>query len=324
MTHMDRNPPALIADLGATNARFALVDADGIDAPLALRCAAYPDLFSAANDYLEKVAPALRPDRAAIAIACPITGDYVEMTNHAWSFSTAELKESLALDRLDVVNDFTAQALAIRHLTDFDRVQIGPGEPEAGGPIAVLGPGTGLGVSGLVPSGADWTPITGEGGHVTMCAVNDREDDVMRRLRQRFNHVSAERVLSGMGLTNLYEALAAIDDIDVPQRDPREVSDAAIASADEHAVEAVAMFCAMLGTVAGNLALTLGSTGGVYVAGGIAPKLGERFLNSDFRERFEAKGRFRDYLSPIPTYLVTHPTPAFLGLRSMLEDPAQG
>jgi len=151
--------------------------------------------------------------------------------------------------------------------------------------------------------------------------VNDREGDVMRRLRLRFNHVSAERVLSGMGLTNLYETLAAIDGVDVPQRDPREVSEAALAHAEEHAVEAVSMFCAMLGTVAGNLALTLGSTGGVYIAGGIAPKLGETFLNSEFRERFEAKGRFRDYLAPIPTYLVTHPTPAFLGLRSMLEEP---
>lgn len=320
---MDRKAPALIADLGATNARFALVDADGIDASLALRCAAYPNLFSAASDYLEKVAPPLPPDRAAIAIACPITGDYVEMTNHAWSFSTAELKQKLALDRLDVVNDFTAQALAIRHLSESDRSQIGPGEPEPGGPIAVLGPGTGLGVSGLVPGGGDWTPITGEGGHVTMCAINDREGDVMRRLRQRFSHVSAERVLSGMGLTNLYESLAALDGVDVPQRDPREVSEAALAGAEDHAVEAVAMFCAMLGTIAGNLALTLGSTGGVYIAGGIVPKLGDLFLNSEFRERFEGKGRMRDYLAPIPTYLVTHPTPAFLGLRSMLEGPAQ-
>ena len=109
----------------------------------------------------------------------------------------------------------------------------------------------------------------------------------------------------------------------MPQRDPREVSEAALALAEPHAVEAVDMFCAMLGTVAGNLALTLGSTGGVYVAGGIAPKLGELFLKSEFRERFEAKGRFRDYLAPIPTYLVTHPTPAFLGLRSILENPAQ-
>lgn len=316
---MRRTPPALIADLGATNARFALVDKHGIDAPMALRCAAYPDLYSAASAYLEQVAPPVAPDRGAIAIACPIAGDLVEMTNHAWSFSIAELTEKLGMKRLDVVNDFTAQALAIRHLTENDRTQIGPGEPESGGAIAVLGPGTGLGVSGLIPAGNGWTPITGEGGHVTMSAVNDREGDVVRRLRLRFNHVSAERVLSGMGLTNLYETLAAIDKIDVPQRDPREVSEAALSQADEHAMEAVAMFCAMLGTVAGNLALTLGSTGGVYIAGGIAPKLGDLFLNSEFRERFEAKGRFRDYLEPIPTYLVTHPTPAFLGLRSMLD-----
>jgi len=321
---MDRKPPALIADLGATNARFALLDADNIDAPMALRCAAYPDLYSAAGDYLKKAAPPQAPDRAAIAIACPITGDFVEMTNHAWSFSAAELKSKLALDRLDVVNDFTAQALSIRHLTEADRAQIGPGQPDPDGPIAVLGPGTGLGVSGLVPTGDTWTPIAGEGGHVTMSAVNDREGDVLRRLRQRFRHVSAERVLSGMGLTNLYETLAAIDGADGPQRDPREVSEAALAGAEQHAVEAVNMFCAMLGAVAGNLALTLGATGGVYIAGGIVPKLGDMFPNSEFRERFESKGRMHDYLAPIPTYLVTHPTPAFLGLRSILDGPEDG
>ena len=183
----------------------------------------------------------------------------------------------------------------------------------------MLGPGTGLGVSGLVPGRQGWIPLAGEGGHVTMCAADDRQAEVLRRLRLRFAHVSAERVLSGMGLANLYETLAAIDAADVPTREPREVTEAALAGADRHALEAVAMFGSMLGTVAGNLALTLGALGGVYIAGGIAPKLGSLFLDSPFRESFEGKGRFRQYMATIPTYVVTHPTPAFLGLRSILE-----
>ncbi len=321
---MTQTPSALLGDLGATNARFALADARGIRDTHVLRCAEYPSLFTAASAYLDKVQPPRPPRHAAFAIASPIIGDTVEMTNHAWSFSIAELTDQLALDRLEVVNDFTAQALAVLHLSDTDRTQVGGGAPEPGQTIGVLGPGTGLGVSGLVPSRERWTPLAGEGGHVTMSAVNDREGDVFRRLRLRFNHVSAERVLSGMGLSNLYETLAAIDGVDIPAREPREVTEAARGQSDPRAVEAVEMFCAMLGTVAGNLALTLGARGGVYIAGGVVPKLGQLFLRSEFRERFEAKGRFRDYLAPIPTYLVTHPTPAFLGLKSVLDKPQLG
>lgn len=311
--------PAIVADLGATNVRFALLDEAGPSSVRILRVADHPSLASAIGAYLDMVNPQRPPRLSAIAIASPVTGDFVEMTNHAWSFSIDELRSQLAFDRLEVINDFTAVALAVPHLEAKDIHQIGGGKPVAKAPIGILGPGTGLGVSGLIHGRDHWHPLAGEGGHVTMAAVTEREGQVIDRLRQRFTHVSAERVLSGMGLTNLYEALAALDGKDAPSREPREVSEAALAQGDDHCVEAVAMFCAMLGTVAGNLALTLGSRGGVYIAGGIAPKLGPLFLNSEFRDRFEAKGRFRDYLEAIPTYLITHPTPAFYGLKYVLE-----
>jgi glucokinase len=317
---MTTSNPSLIADLGATNARFALVEGGRVVHARVLRCADYPSLVTAAGAYLDLVEPARPPRRAAIAIACPVVGDTVSMTNHAWSFSISELREQLALDRLEVVNDFTAQALAVLHLAPGDRTQVGGGAAEAGHPIGVIGPGTGLGVSGLIPSRERWTPLAAEGGHVTMAAVTEREAEVLRRLRLRFAHVSAERVLSGMGLANLHETLAAIDGQDVPAREPGEVTEAALGRSDPVCVEAVEMFCAMLGTVAGNLALTLGALGGVFIAGGIVPRLGTFFAASPFRERFESKGRFRAYLSAIPTYVVTHPMPAFLGLKSVLEE----
>ncbi|MEM7442526.1 MAG: glucokinase [Pseudomonadota bacterium] len=314
---------AIVADLGATNARFALLDASGLSKVEILRVADYPSLASAISAYLDLVDPDRPPRLSAIAIASPVTGDYVEMTNHAWSFSIDELRDQLAFDRLEVINDFTAVAMAVPDLTPKDYITIGGGQVVPNTPVGVVGPGTGLGVSGLVPGRERWTPLAGEGGHVTMPAVTERESKVLDRLRQRFAHVSAERVLSGMGLVNLYETLAAIDGADPPSREPREVTEAALAGGDRHCVEAVSMFCAMLGTIAGNLALTLGCHGGIYIAGGIAPKMGPMFHRSEFRERFEAKGRFRDYLEAIPTYLITHPTPAFLGLRYVLEHPTK-
>lgn len=312
---------ALVADIGATNARFALIG-DGPPARIeVLRCAEHPTLSDAIRAYLARIDTRM-PPRAAIAVASPITGDTITLTNHAWTFSISEMKEALDLERIEAVNDFTAQALAVPRLTEADVRKVGGGEPLPGSAIGVIGPGTGLGVSGLVPTPDRWVPLAAEGGHVTMAAVTEREDEVLRHLRRRFSHVSAERVLSGMGLSNLYETLATLDGEDVRALDPKGVTEAAAAGHDAHAVEAVELFCAMLGTVAGNLALTLGSFGGIYIAGGIVPKLGDRFYRSAFRERFVAKGRFRSYLESIPTWVVTHPYPAFLGLKAVLDqDP---
>ena len=309
----------LIADIGATNARFALVDAEGrIDEPRVLASDDYADLETAIEAYLSAVRAAA-PKEAALAVASPVTGDLVTLTNHPWSFSISRLRQRLGLARLLVVNDFTANALAVPRLGASERIAVGGGEPVADTPIAVLGPGSGLGMSGLVPTAAGWIALPGEGGHQTMAAADGREAAVLERLRRRFDHVSAERVLSGQGLVNLYQTLAGLDGVPTAPLTPAQIADRVIGEGDRQARDAVAMFCAMLGTVAGNLALTLGARGGVYIAGGIVPRLGATFVASDFRARFEAMGRFRTYLAAIPTYVVTHPTPAFPGLVALLE-----
>lgn len=314
--------PSLIGDIGATNARFALVDADsGIGSIRVLACEDYPSLEAAIAAYLADE-PAASPGDAALAIASPIGGDRVAMTNHPWAFSIAAVQRRFGLARLLVINDFTANALALPDLPADKRLAIGGGASVAGTPIAVLGPGTGLGVSGVVPSAAGWIPLMGEGGHVSLAAGDDRESEVIDRLRHRFDHVSAERVLSGQGLVNLYQTLGEIAGVKTASLAPAQITDPAVGDADPLARAAYAMFCAMLGSVAGDLALTLGARGGVYIAGGIVPRLGPRLAETQFRERFEAKGRFHSYLAAIPTCIVMDPVPAFRGLVALLRTTA--
>ena len=219
-----------------------------------------------------------------------------------------------------MLNDFTALALALPHLAAEHRLQVGGGGPAVGAPLGVLGPGSGLGVSGLIPAGAGWIPLAGEGGHATMAPATDREGAVLDRMRRHFDHVSAERVLSGPGLVNLYNTLAALDGVPSRGYTATQIADPEMGTADRICAESTTLFCAMLGTMAGNLALTLGARGGIYIGGGIVPRLGQRFAESPFRARFEAKGRFSPYLAAIPTYVVTHPLPAFLGCAAVLAD----
>jgi glucokinase len=258
------------------------------------------------------------PRRGAIAVAAAITGDRIRMTNHPWSFSVAGLRDQFGFERLLAINDFTAVALAIPRLSPADRMPVGGGAAVAGKPVAVLGPGSGLGASGLVPAGPGWLALSGEGGHATMPAATERENAVLTEMRRRFDHVSAERCLSGPGLVNLYNSLATVDGVPAAPYTAPQITDPEIGAKDPLCREATAMFCAMLGTFAGNLALTLGAQGGVYIAGGIVPRLGRRFVESEFRERFEAKGRMRGYLEPVPTCVVTHKLPAFLGCAAAL------
>jgi glucokinase len=185
----------------------------------------------------------------------------------------------------------------------------------------VLGPGTGLGVSGLIPTGPHWIPLQGEGGHVTLSVMNEREIAVLQQLHQRFSHVSAERVLSGPGLVNLYDALCGVERVVPKVLTPPEITRRAQEASCSICLEAVSMFCGLLGTLAGNLVLTLGALGGVYVGGGIVPSLGRLFTNSHFRDRFEDKGRYNDYLSRVPTYIIRSELPALLGLASAFTDP---
>jgi glucokinase len=311
----------LVGDIGATNARFALIDRAGrIERISTLACDDYPTLAAAIEAYLAED-PLTMPSEAALAVASPVIGEDVTFTNHPWSFHVASLQSHFAWHRLVIVNDFTANALAVPQLKPEERIAIGGGAPVAGMPIGVLGPGTGLGVSGLVPIAAGWAALASEGGHATLPAQDDRESEVLARMRRRFDHVSAERILSGPGLINLYNTLAEIEGVPAAPYTPAQLADRAIGQSDPVVRAALAMFCAMLGTVASDLALTLGARGGVYIAGGIVPRLGASFAASGFRRRFEAKGRFGSYLTAIPTYVVTHPHPAFLGLSTVLDRP---
>jgi glucokinase len=310
----------LLGDIGATNARFAIYDADRqVTRVRVIPVDLHATLREAIESYLAAESIHVRLSAAALAVASPVTTDAVTMTNHPWSFSIAALRRDLRIERLNVINDFTAVALALPHLKGEDRVAIGGGKPVPDTPVAALGPGTGLGVSGLVPGQGGWTAIAGEGGHASMAADDDQESEVLARLRRRYGHVSAERVLSGQGLVNLYLALAEIAGVTVEPYTPAQISDRAIGEREPLCRAALAMFCAMLGGFAGNLALTLGARGGVFIAGGIVPRLGTSFGDSAFRKRFESKGRFRTYLSEIPTYVVTAAVPAFLGLAEILE-----
>jgi len=310
----------LVTDIGATNTRLALVEPGG--AVTRVRVFATdesPDLGDMIETYLAAEELATRPVGAVLAIAAPVTGDEVTLTNFPWTFSIHELRHRLGLKQLRVVNDFVANAYALPHLAAADRTQIGAGEPVEGTPCGVLGPGSGLGVSALVPMDGGGVPIRGEGGHVTMAAADEHEAAVLDLMRRRFDHVSAERVLSGPGILNLYSALCELAGEPQEQFTPAQITDAKIGENHPRAREATQMFCAMLGTIAGNLALTLGARGGIYIAGGIVPRLGTAFAESRFRTRFEAKGRFQDYLTAVPTYVITRPFPALLGAAKLLE-----
>ena len=308
--------PILIADVGGTNIRFAIARAGAIGAIRVLPTQQFRGLFDSAEVFLADIPPAERPKRAAVAVAAPVVGDQITLTNSPWTFSIRQARICLGLGELVVLNDFAATAMALPFLGHADRLAVGPALQAGNGPLAVLGPGTGLGVAGMVGTPDRWVLVPGEGGHVTMAAANEEEARVLDWLRARFGHVSAERVISGQGLVNLHDAILGLAGLPAQGLDAAGIAAAALAGRDAHCARAFAMFCDMLGTVAGNLALTLGATGGVYIAGGILPRYASAFRASGFRARFEAKGRFSGYVAGIPTFLVTHPEPVLLGLAN--------
>lgn len=317
---MGQGFPRLLGDVGGTNARWAWQAAPGgeLQHYAVYPCAGFASIQAVVEQYLQdQQLP--RPRRVAFGIANPITGDRVQMTNHHWAFSIAELEAALGVERCLVLNDFAAIAAALPALTAADSRRIGGGAGVAGAPLAVLGPGTGLGVAGLVQSDAGrHTAIAGEGGHVSLAAVNAREAAVVACLQQRFGHASAERALSGPGLVNLYDAICQIDALPRQTLQPADVTRQALAGSDAACVEALRLFASFLGSVAGNLALTLGARGGIYIGGGIVQRLGAAFDSLPFRERFEDKGRFRGYLENIPTAVIIAPAPALLGAARAL------
>ena len=316
--------PRLVADIGGTNARFALETAPQvIEKAEVLPCQDYDTIVDAAKTYLER-AGSPKVLHAAFAIANPILGDWVQMTNHHWSFSIETTRQSLGLETLILLNDFTAQALAITQTKREDLVQVGGKELVENAPKAVIGPGTGLGVSGLVPSKAGWVPLSGEGGHVSFPPFDDAEVMIWQYAKKKYGHVSAERFLSGSGLTLIYEALAVKEGLKPKKLTPAEISENALSGSSPLCRLTLDMFCAMLGTVASNLALTLGASGGVYLCGGIIPRFIDYFKSSPFRNRFENKGRFDAYLASIPVYVVLSKFPGLIGSAVALDNHLQG
>jgi glucokinase len=312
--------PRLLADIGGTNARFALETGPGeISSVQIYPCADYPGVADVIKKYLKDTKIG-RVNHAAIAIANPVDGDQVSMTNHDWTFSIEATRRALGFDTLLVVNDFTALAMALPGLTDAQRVQVGGGTRRPNSVIGLLGPGTGMGVSGLIPADDRWIALGSEGGHATFAPADEREDIVLQYARKKWSHVSFERVAAGPGIEVIYRALAGRDKKRVAANlDTIEIVKRAL-DGEPLAAESVDVFCGILGTFAGNIAVTLGALGGIYIGGGVVPRLGEFFARSSFRQRFEAKGRFEAYLQNVPTYVITAEYPAFLGVSAILAE----
>ena len=315
----------LLADVGGTNARFALELAPGkIDLISVLPCDGYPTLAAAVRAYLGSpavMAAGLGAIRhAAVAIANPVDGDFVRMTNHHWAFSIEALRLECGFQTRVVINDFSALARALPQLGAEQKHQIGGGAVREHSPIGLLGAGTGLGVSGLIPSKERWIALRSEGGHVSFSPSNATEMAILQFAWRQFEHVSAERLICGDGMTLIYRALAHLSGQSQEALEAPEIARRALAGGSPLCDQTLDAFCAMLGTVASNLAITLGAQGGIYIGGGIVPRLGQRFEQSPFRARFEQKGRFSGYLAQVPTFVITAQYPAFVGVSAILSE----
>ncbi|WP_020651700.1 glucokinase [Massilia niastensis] len=316
--------PRLLADIGATHARFALQTAPGVFRSVrVLRCDDFEGIVPLLRHYLADHAE-VALHHAAFAVANPISGDYVRMTNRDWQFSTDAVRRELGLSTLLIVNDFTALAMAIPGFAQEDLMQVGAGKPAANAVIGVLGPGTGLGVSGVIPTADGFVTLGSEGGHVNFAPADEREFAILQYAWREWQHVSNERLISGPGMEIIYRALARRNGVEAAPRGAAEIVAGALEAGDPLCLEVLECFCGMLGGAAANLAVTLGAFGGIFIGGGIVPRMGEWFAASPFRARFEAKGRFSNYLSDIPTYVITTPNPAFHGVATILAEHLRG
>lgn len=308
---------SLVGDVGGTNCRLALcaLDSGEISQAQTFSGLDFDSLEAVVRQYLESQHQDV--EDACIAIACPITGDWVAMTNHTWAFSIAEMKKNLGLQHLEVINDFTAVSMAIPMLKADDLLQFGGKSPLEGKPAVIYGAGTGLGVAHLIHADQRWLSLPGEGGHVDFAPNSEEEDSILEQLRTEIGHVSAERILSGPGLVNLYRAIVKTDQRQPENYAPKDVTRLALED-NLDCRRALSLFCVIMGRFGGNLALNMGTFGGVYIAGGIVPRFLEFFKASGFRAAFEDKGRFKDYLRDIPVYLITHDQPGLLGAGAYL------
>lgn len=304
---------AVVADVGGTNIRLAVccTKTGEVSHVRSFACAQFLTLDAAVYQYFLTLTEPVTA--LCIAIACPADDDLITMTNLSWQFSQQALKEKLKLETLYVINDYTAISLAVPFLAEADKIKVGQGEAQQHGMTAIFGPGTGLGVSHLMYTGGKWVSLDGEGGHASFASNSSEQADILLLLQQQFGHVSAERLLSGQGLVNIYHALCRLDGKPVAFHEPKQVTEAGLTDQCTIATRSLNVFCEMMGGFAGNLALNLACTGGVYIAGGIVPRFVEFFENSDFRTFFEQKGRFENYLTSIPTYIITHDNPGLLG-----------
>ena len=311
-----RRPCLLLGDIGATNARFATL----IDGQLGdIRCfevKRFSTFQILLRTLLDDHCSGTDLTHALFALAGPIDHGRCTLTNTSWIIDPRELKRSLGFD-VQIVNDFQAVAYSLLSLASSDLQKIGNGKAEERAPKVVLGPGSGLGVACLIEHehAENRLVIPSEGGHATLAGHSDREDAIIRILRKRFGHASAERAISGPGLENIFQAIATLRALNIAQTDAAEITRRALSHECDVAHEALDTFCALLGSFAGNVALTFGAKGGIYVAGGISPRISSFLARSQFRAQFEAKGRFRRYLEQIPCYIIVHPAAAFLGLK---------
>ncbi|QNB01130.1 glucokinase [Massilia sp. Se16.2.3] len=320
--------PRLLADIGATHARLALETAPGVLRQTAvLRCEDYSGIVPLLNTYLAQHGNE-RISHAAFAMANPISGDLVRMTNRDWQFSTDEVRRAMGWSTLLIVNDFTALAMALPGLGANDVLQIGGGKPAPHAVAGVLGAGTGLGVSGVIPTADGFITLGSEGGHVNFAPADEREFAILQYAWREWPHVSNERILSGPGMELVYRALAERNGANVansaPARSAAEIVSCALEQQDPLCPEVLECFAGMLGGAAANLAVTLGAFGGIFIGGGIVPRIAQWFATSPFRARFEAKGRFTDYLAQIPTYVIMTPNPALRGVSTILSEHLRG
>jgi glucokinase len=309
----------LVADIGGTNIRLAISDSNNsiIDIET-YQCRDFSCLFDVIQCYLTDKKITEASINACLAIACPVDTDIISMTNLPWQFSQTALKKALKLNRLILINDYTAIAMAIPMLTDEQKIKIGGGEALLDKAIAVCGPGTGLGVANLLPIANKWYCVSGEGGHVDYAPIDDKEIKILHYIKRFKKRVSYEQLLSGYGLEQIYQALLVIEHGDSLAEQgttltAKDISMQALSKACLLSQQALDLFCKVLGSFAGNLALTMNTQGGVYIAGGIVPRFIDYLRDSDFRHRFEAKGRMSSLNKEIATYVITEKQPGLLG-----------
>lgn len=317
---MDKSYPWLLGDIGATHARFAWVTSP--EQPLGhvrtLVCDDHAGLLQAIQHYLADEG-LMQPRRAALGVATTVTGDKVAFTNRPWAFSVSDLKKRLGVQHLAVLNDFEAMAFALPDLQSNDWFQLGGVKSTKPLRLGLVGPGSGLGVAGLNFDAGQWHAVSGEGGHVTLPATNPLEWAVLQRLQKKWGHVSAERVLSGPGLVNLYQALSDIAGQPIVPYQAKDIGVMAFERFEPQALQAFQLFAGWLGVVASDVALTLGAQGGMYIGGGIVPRYLDWFATSCFRSRFDDKGRFSSYLQSIPVFVIRADIPPALhGARRVL------